>query len=159
MAFSIPSVCQAYLVHLSFQSAFLSKPSEITSYCNWSLLCCCIRYFYALVWFLFFWQHYTAPFFCHKTLSESISSDSCVTSNSPAGVEDATYGPLWVECLQFLRASLCSVLLKAVICLHPTPPMTTLPLSNCIFSSWGLRPWKHLKQISRDCSPLNLWIF
>lgn len=53
MAFSILSVCQAYPVHLCFQNVFLSKPSKITSYCNWSLLCCFTSYFYALVWFIF----------------------------------------------------------------------------------------------------------
>lgn len=59
-------------------------------------LCCAAVFVTFMCWcdFFFFWQHYTAPFFCHKTLSESISSDSCVTSNTPAGVEDATYGPL-----------------------------------------------------------------
>lgn len=65
IAFSILSVCQAYLVHLSFQNAFLSKPSKITSYCNWSLLCWCISYFLGWCDFFFLAALHCTIFFCH----------------------------------------------------------------------------------------------
>lgn len=41
---------------------------------------------------------------------------------------------------------------------HP-PDDNPVPKQLQASSFWGVKPQIHLKQISRDCSPLNLWIF
>lgn len=58
--------------------------------------------------------------------------------------------------LQLVREALCSVLFKAVMCLPQHANDNPVPKQLQVSSFLGVKPWKHLEQISRDCGPLNL---
>lgn len=133
MAFSILSVCQPYLVHLSFQNVFLSKTSKITLYFNWSLLCCFISYFYALVWFIFSGSitlHYLFAaklelihlkwIMCDQNFTSMIKR--CNTWSFASGTSTVTQRSIMFCFFQSCHVS------------TPNPPVTT----------WSLRNFKYL---------------
>lgn len=162
IAFSILSVCQAYRVHLSFQNAFLSKPSKITSYCNWSLLCWCISYFLGWCDFFFFFSgsitlhHFFLPLNSQLIHLKWLMCDQQFTSRSKRC-------SIWSFERGMSTASQRSIMFCSSQSCHMSIPYTSndnlVPKQLPVSSFWGVKPWKHLKQISRDCSPLNLWIF
>lgn len=108
----------------------------------------------------FFWQHYTAPYFLpqnsHLIHLKWLMCDQQFTSRSKRC-------NIWSFARGMSTASQRSIMFCSPQSCHTSTPCTSsdnlVPKQLQVSSFWGVKSWKHLKQISRDCSPLNLWIF
>lgn len=156
MTFSILSVCQAYPVHFFFQNVLLSKTSKITLYLHSSLCYAVLLVTFMHCYDALFFLHYLFP----AKLSVNLSQGNHVW---PQFTSMSKRGNIWSFANGMSTATQKSIMFCSFQSCHVSAPHpsndNSIPKQFRVSSFWGVKPQIYLKQISRDCSPLSLWIF
>lgn len=134
---------------------FYPKTSKITLYFH-SSLCYAVLLVTFMHWYEFFSLHYLFP----AKLSVNLSQRNNVW---PQFTSMSKRGNIWSFANGMSTATQRSIMFCSFQSCHVSTPHpsndNSVPRQLKVSSFWGVKPQIHLKQISRDCSPLSLWTF